>query len=85
MYFLISVCWVVSIDTIPSIPELDSEQNSFNNLGNLVPTEKIRNTHRKLRLEEWEQTLLLHSPLRFSQHAVTFIPLWKISDLLLPR
>lgn len=43
LYFLISLCWVVTIDTIPGIPELESGQKAFGNQGSLVPTEKIIN------------------------------------------
>lgn len=63
---------------------MDSGQKSFGKIGRLVPTEKMTNVNRKLRLEKREQTLRLHSQQRFSQHPINFILLWKISNLLLP-
>ena len=80
--FLISFCCLVSLDTIPSIPALDSGQKSFGNLSSLVPTEKMINLNNSWGLRN--QTWLLKSQQRFSQCAITFFPFGKLAICYCP-
>lgn len=75
--FLISLCWVVSQDTILNIPALDSGQKYFGNLSSLVPAEKMIDLNKSwgLRSQMW----LLYSQQRFSQRAITFFPFGKLA------
>lgn len=77
-----SSCWLVSLDTIPSIPALDLGQKSFGNLSSLVPTEKMISLNKSWGLKN--QTWLLNSQQRFSQCAITFFPFGKLAICYCP-